>query len=406
MPSTLTWIDHDPAARDRTLRILSLFQERESRDELGLGAIRDSFADTLFPGTSTIQTRLRYMLFVPWVYRELEKKRLSPPAFAAKARQMEMALVEPLLETNDNAGVFGRIAGKTLKRLPSSVYWNGLGVWGIRLIPCSQDEYHRHINEVYRLRDSARNRYERDDFPEPETLTWHPRLPVPPKGFPDEIEDLSFNLETDEASFLQERLLISQKETLLAHLSLKCKPVECEFPWEHPDRSGFMPSHQELLSYAEFFSTIMNGAAFVYNLMLAEQAGLKDLEEEHRNNIVEWKTRLVNCRNIDLPLEGLWELTAGRGHTITRRTKEFVSAWCHRVWATQGNVVGDGESRNLVRAREQQLKGARSRFTNSRARDQWKGYAGVGQMAYRWSNVKALLSDLFAGLNGGGHAES
>ncbi|MEI6155428.1 MAG: DUF6361 family protein, partial [Deltaproteobacteria bacterium] len=180
MPSTLTWIDHDPAARDRTLRILSLFQERESRDELGLGAIRDSFADTLFPGTSTIQTRLRYMLFVPWVYRELEKKRLSPPAFAAKARQMEMALVEPLLETNDNAGVFGRIAGKTLKRLPSSVYWNGLGVWGIRLIPCSQDEYHRHINEVYRLRDSARNRYERDDFPEPETLTWHPRLPVPP----------------------------------------------------------------------------------------------------------------------------------------------------------------------------------------------------------------------------------
>ena len=63
MPSTLTWIDHDPAARERTLRILSLFQERDSREELGLGAIRDSFADRLFPGTSTIQTRLRYMFF-------------------------------------------------------------------------------------------------------------------------------------------------------------------------------------------------------------------------------------------------------------------------------------------------------------------------------------------------------
>jgi len=64
LPSFLSWIDHDPDARDRALRILSLFQERESRDELGIGSIRDAFADTLFPGTSTVQTHLKYMLFV------------------------------------------------------------------------------------------------------------------------------------------------------------------------------------------------------------------------------------------------------------------------------------------------------------------------------------------------------
>ena len=52
--------------RPRTLHILLLFQEKDSREELGLVAIRDSFADSLFPGTSTIQTRLRYMFFVPW----------------------------------------------------------------------------------------------------------------------------------------------------------------------------------------------------------------------------------------------------------------------------------------------------------------------------------------------------
>jgi hypothetical protein len=50
MKSSLTWVDHDQHARERTLRILSLFQERESRDELGLGSVRDSFADHLFPG--------------------------------------------------------------------------------------------------------------------------------------------------------------------------------------------------------------------------------------------------------------------------------------------------------------------------------------------------------------------
>jgi len=202
MLSALTWIDHDPTARDRALRILSLFKEKDSRDELGLGAIRDSFADALFPGTSTIQTRLRYMFFVPWVYTELEKKRSLPPAFAAKARQMEMALVDPLLANSDHAGVFGRVAGRSLKRLPSSVYWNGLGVWGIRQIACSQDEYHRHVDEVYRRRDTSRGRYEKDDFPESEAQIWHPRLPEPPNGFPNAIEDLSFGLEPDEASFI------------------------------------------------------------------------------------------------------------------------------------------------------------------------------------------------------------
>ena len=53
-------------------RILALFRERDTRDELGIGVIRDLLADELFPGTSTIQTRLRYMLFVPWIYQQLE----------------------------------------------------------------------------------------------------------------------------------------------------------------------------------------------------------------------------------------------------------------------------------------------------------------------------------------------
>jgi len=121
MSSHLAWIDHDSKARERTLRILSLFQEKESRDELGLGSVRDSFADQLFPGTSTIQTRLRYMLFVPWIYHSLEQKRLPAENFAIQADKVERDLVQPLMDSDDQAGVFGKTAGKKLKRLPSSV---------------------------------------------------------------------------------------------------------------------------------------------------------------------------------------------------------------------------------------------------------------------------------------------
>ncbi len=47
MPSSLTWIDHDATARERSLRILALFQEKESRDELGLGRSHPRPANTL-----------------------------------------------------------------------------------------------------------------------------------------------------------------------------------------------------------------------------------------------------------------------------------------------------------------------------------------------------------------------
>ena len=65
---------------------MALFEEKESRDELGLGPIRDSITDHLLPGTSTIQTRVRYMLFVPWIYMMLEDMDGSPGRLTQAAR--------------------------------------------------------------------------------------------------------------------------------------------------------------------------------------------------------------------------------------------------------------------------------------------------------------------------------
>ena len=57
------------------LQVVDLFREKGTVDELGLGAIRDAFSDQFFPGTSTLQSRTRYWLFVPWLYQRLEKER-------------------------------------------------------------------------------------------------------------------------------------------------------------------------------------------------------------------------------------------------------------------------------------------------------------------------------------------
>ena len=59
MASTFTWLDYSEQERRRALDVISLFKLQDTRDELGLASIRDAFADRFFPGTSTIQTRVR-----------------------------------------------------------------------------------------------------------------------------------------------------------------------------------------------------------------------------------------------------------------------------------------------------------------------------------------------------------
>jgi hypothetical protein len=277
-------------------------------------------------------------------------------------------------------------------------------MWGIRLISCSQDEYHRHIDEIYRRRDQKKRRPEKEDSFEDQVWTWHPKIPEAPQDLNAYAKQLGFRLTWEESSFILDRLLESQKESLLAHLALNCKPVDCDFPWQHPERKSFNSSHQELLDYAELFSTVMHGATLLYNYMLAELDKRETLQEEHRNNLLKWKEKLVACKNIGLPLDRLWDLTAGRGHTITGRTRNFVTEWYKRVLETKGNVINDPECHTLIETREKKLKGHRSRFTNKRAREQWSGHAGTQQLAYRWPNVKTLLADLYTGLKGSTHA--
>ena len=134
--SALAWIDFDQTDRDRARRIMDLFGVEDSRDELGLGSIRDALSDLMFPGTSTIQTRLRYMLFVPWLYRMTEKS----GGRVDQARRLEIQLITSLLRGGETENVIGSEARDSLKRLPSDVYWAGLLALGIRTSPGSRAE--------------------------------------------------------------------------------------------------------------------------------------------------------------------------------------------------------------------------------------------------------------------------
>ena len=72
MTSSLGWIDFSSEHRDRVRSVLDLMAEKGVMDELGIGVIRDTFADLIFPGLSTIQTRAKYFLIIPRLLKVYE----------------------------------------------------------------------------------------------------------------------------------------------------------------------------------------------------------------------------------------------------------------------------------------------------------------------------------------------
>ena len=132
----LGWIDFSKEDRQKAFDVINLLSEQGAVDELGIGVIRDAFANYFFPGTSTIQTRAKYFLIVPYVLREAVDGRYGKDANRV-LRAIDSAEKDcgiRLLEADPKAeGVIGsRVLPKGwVARKPSDIYWNGIRTFGI-----------------------------------------------------------------------------------------------------------------------------------------------------------------------------------------------------------------------------------------------------------------------------------
>lgn len=387
--SSLAWIDFDEAERQRAQRILALFQERESRDELGLGAIRDSIADHLFPGTSTIQTRLRYMLFIPWLFRMLEGQDVSDSQLRARARTLEIQLADALKAGGESNGIIGRDAGARLQRLPSSVYWAGLGAWGIRLFPGSTDSLFVCLRGRMRLRVSSDAE---DAASGPRTPSiWANALPQAPKNL---LDRTVFRVTTDEAQFLIDRLIANQPTALLTFLARESIDAECDYVWTHPHLAVFPADARRLVYHGEIFSHVMHGAALLYNLTLSELRGRDDWVADYRERVASWSAELDRSALRSWSLDDLWNTVEHPAHAIRPAAKRFVMQWLDLVIDGAKQIASTPAARQIVEERERRLKTGQSRYANHAVRDRWSGASGVDRFNFRWSQARSHLRDL------------
>jgi hypothetical protein len=395
----LTWIDLTARDRDQMRRVLDLFSEQGTVDEMGLGVIRDAFADALFPGTSSIQTRLRYVLFVPWLYKRFEARRRPSTDIAREARDAEIALVNPLKESGDTEGIIGARAGRELSRLPSHVYWAGLVRWGVFQQPQSQSWYHTHFES---LRKAAKDVGRADD---PGVVwerkpVWHPRLPPPPNDFPAVV---SFALTPTESDFVRGRFEEGCSGTLLAWFARSGSENLAESFWDDPVIGGAPENVRSVVELARRFSLHVEGLPLLYNLLLTQLRLERHGESEdearvarYRAGIAEWAAREA-AEALFAPQE-LWAFMARSRSNLTNPLRQFLESWSARLAEIgPANIAEDTELARLIRLREHRLKGARARFTNEgRLLDFTRG-VGLGRMDFRWFRVRQLLIDLHRG---------
>lgn len=399
MQATLTWLDLTANDRDRMRRVLDLFKEQGTLDEMGLGSLRDVLSDALFPGTSYIHTRLRYVLFIPWLYQRLEGRRVRSSDVDRAARAAEVDLIGRLEQSEDTRGIIGVVARQSLVRLPSSVYWSALMRWGIFQPQQSRGWYHAHFDALV----DGRGVVGRADDPGvvwSRQAHWHPRLPAPPKGFPWEA---SFTLTSEESDFLRGRVEERCADTLLAWLVRNGSDSPADDVWDDPDALRAPERVRETVELARRFSLHVEGIPLLYNLLVAERREeVLDSDEaesidEFRGRLAEWAAREADeARPFDP--DALWELAVRRGRRIPYPQRVFIESWSRRIAeSAYDRVADDARLRTLVTEREVRLKGPRARLANRNRLVDWAPGIGVGRMDFRWVLVRQFMIDLHRG---------
>ena len=400
MPSSFNWVDFAEDDRQKMMEILHLFHEKEIREELGIGTVRDAFSDILFPGTSTLHTRAKYMLFIPWISLYCEEKRIPSEKVDEYSRGLEIRLIKALLEAGEEDGVIGRVAQDNLKILPSYMYWSGLGIWGIRKFEGTKYQYFQSLDSYYFYKKSA-VKSDDNELVMQTGFNWDPHIVRPPKEFPYKA---SLDLNVDEAEYLHHRIKANCKDSILAFLVDQKMSMDVAYVWLHPRSSDFLESHKIQIRHAKNFSDVMHGASLLYNLMLSEKRKNEEWIEKYSKRIRNWasdmKDNFVAISSWDL--NEFWKIVYAQNSHVHYMTPRFIDNWIEIVKGRKGLtlLIQNEDARRLIYHREARIKGKRSRLKNPRMLEQWSGAAGVNPLDFRWHVAKRLVNDILSGLKG------
>jgi hypothetical protein len=420
--SALGWIDFSSEERAKVKQVLAALNEPGTLDELGIGQIRDAFANRLFPGLSTIQTRAKYFVTIACLLRDIQmghaNKSKSPQLWLEK---QEHALVKQLVSASQEreSGIIGAesIEQGGVSRRPSSIYWNGLKTFDIVHTPLSLKEFCDELaNNSHIAHGAVHSQQEGADDDDVDRMARLIDLPSYQENWQTDPQ-LNIHLSESEATFLQDKLMTAAaSEHSVPAQILRIGGVNklLNTP-EHRElntsaeisfdvMTALLLSHQTVsepckakLAQAQTFSVAMEGPHIAYNYILAERNGFKALAQRLETEFAAWLAG-VKQNNVFHPRCADDWFAATAGSRINPKSRGFIEECCQLIQqqATFQDLVV------LVGKRAIENKGKRSLLSKKRNSEAW---AGIRRLDYRWSIARQLLADIDNGLIGDDHVK-
>ena len=390
----LGWIDFSKKERNKVLSVLDLLSEAGTLDELGIAPIRDGYANIFFPGTSTIQTRAKYFLIVPYALKDMEfNNETNPNRILKDFDEVEKKCGKRFLANNSNTdGIIGSRSlgqGKWVKRTPADIYWAGLRNYGIFTGgTLSLSEYIRAICALKNQKATLaklgnRNDVEEDDGDDKDAgelfrmQFWH----IPTYN-PDWEETLNIKLSEDEGRFLKRQIIMSYPDSMMAYI-LKNNITEILEARNFASLESlihlFPKEIQTDYIMAKKFSNFLYVLRTIYNIIVS------DGENIDANS--EWDTLKPSLDKLaDLNLEELF-----------KRLQLFGNVFLCNFLRKEKTLMMDcnlEEMKNEIRRRERELKQNRAKTMHPGEFDPNIWYGG-GELDYRFNNAKVIMKDIF-----------
>lgn len=391
------WIDFSASERSKVLSIIDLLSEDGTLDELGIAPIRDGFANIFFPGTSTIQTRAKYFLIVPYALLEIERgKETNPKIVREWLNVMERKCGEVLLKNSDD-GVIGRLvlkSGGWVKRPPVDLYWSGIRQYGIFASGnLSLSEYIRASCALKAQKSVIQKLGNRKDVVEENeqddtdsgglfsTQFW--RLPEYDRK--NWLERLRIELTPAEAAFLKTQIIKHCEGSILSFLLVNRRRDVLEmsgFEQMAIDMGPLFPEAiRKDIQLARAFSDFNYGARIRYNVILScGKNGMANKEWEKFN------ADIHKLSSIDI--DAIFQRLSINNYTLRRFLVDIQN--CMQT----GNI--EGMDKKLIQ-RECQLKGpsrAKLMHPGEFGDDKW---VGGKQLDYRFGSAVRHIKDIFDG---------
>lgn len=388
----LGWIDFSKEDRNKVFNVLNLLSEEGVLDELGIAPIRDAFSNIFFPGITTIQTRAKYFLIVPYAFQDLE---LSKNHTNLKNKLGKIEKNSAIIMKNNNDSTESGIIGSSVipsgwvQRPPSSIYLAGLRTYGIfkndsngnRI---SIDKYLHMISKAIQEKDNYSNAgnqsSDEEDYHDDKNAGDNLSLGILNIETYDSNwcnDNLTIDLTEEEGNFLKRQISESCPDSLIAFI--------LENPIELPEQMSFygldssvFPHHlKKFYDMAIEFSNFNYALVVIYNLIATQGENEDVLKEFEKLDFDELSK--IDIENI---MEEL-EVNNYMLKTFLNKCKQYMKE--NRIRFLKDIII----------EREKKLKTeSRSRLSNLSEVDTSKWYAG-GKLDYRFGVAKDIINDIF-----------